>query len=145
MLTMKVLRKVTDPNIYRVIGLDGPRPPQAGLLNTFGVQIPVQPGDILALNAANGNTGCTFTGTSGDTILQKLGSLNDGEAGGFTATNSTRLNLTAGIRARQHTHLGQDDVQQEEGDRDAELDAAQPRRSDGIPATKSEVNLKKNL
>jgi len=96
MLTMKVLRKVTDPNIYKVIGIDGPHPLTSSLLNTFAVNIPVQAGDILDLDAANGGTGCTFTGIPADTILIKSGNLNLGDAGGFgSMTTGARLNLSA--------------------------------------------------
>src|SRR5262245_28998192 len=56
MLTMKVLRKVADPNFYKVVGLDGPRPLSPTVLNSFSVNIPVQAGDILDLNATSAST-----------------------------------------------------------------------------------------
>jgi hypothetical protein len=95
MMAMKVLRKVTDPSFYKVIGLDGPQPLAANLLNTFAVNIPVQTGDILDLAETTSATDCTFTGVPMDTIGSHSGFLNNGEGAGFFPFAGSRLNLSA--------------------------------------------------
>src|SRR4029453_11255264 len=46
-ITMKIWRLVSG-DLYRVVGHDGPRTPDAGVVNTYsGFSIPVQAGDIL--------------------------------------------------------------------------------------------------
>ena len=96
-LTMKVFRKVGDPDIYRVVGHDGPQPLSAGgLLNTFPANIPVQPGDILGINTSSPGIGCVFPGSLTDTILTHAPSnLADGEAASFTAGPLDRTNVSA--------------------------------------------------
>ena len=97
-LTLKVLRKVADPNLWQVIGLDGPRPLTGGLLNAFTVSIPVQAGDILDLDAANGTTACLFTGLPQDTRLVRGTSpnLGLGDAGSFNqVSGGGRINVSA--------------------------------------------------
>jgi hypothetical protein len=106
MLTMKVLRKVAEPNFYGAIGLDGPRPLTASLLNTFPVSIPVQTGDILDLDAATGVTGCTQTGVLGDNLLIKPGYLNVGDAGSFSSSSGARINVSAVLAPTNTVTLG---------------------------------------
>ena len=53
-LKMKVFRPVAGvANTYTVIAHDGPRLLAANVLNTFSVDIPVQAGDVIGLNAGN--------------------------------------------------------------------------------------------
>ena len=100
-LTMKVFRKVSDPNFYRVVGLDGPRNLQSGILNTFQSNVPVQAGDILGLDCLSGgvSTCLQTTGTTpSDTFLARsiVPNLNNGEAAAFSGPSAgARLNITA--------------------------------------------------
>jgi hypothetical protein len=99
-LEMKVFRKVTDPDIYKVVAHDGPRPLVPSLLNTFPVNLAVQPGDVLGLNDANAssaNNYCAFT-APGEIFLHRNGDLADGDAGGFgSQPNNLRLNISATV------------------------------------------------
>jgi hypothetical protein len=104
-LEMKIFRHVTgigDPNVYQVVGHDGPRPLSPNALNTFPTNLAVQSGDILGLNNENanpgaGNTACITNDGSGDTNLERSGNLADGGTGDFTLAVPGRLNVTAVI------------------------------------------------
>jgi hypothetical protein len=82
MLTMKVFRKVADPATYQVVGHDGPRPLNSGVLNTFPASVAVMPGDVLGLhvpsNPSPGSPSCRFS-APGETYLFKSGNLADGQ------------------------------------------------------------------
>jgi hypothetical protein len=82
MLTMKVFRKVADPATYQVVGHDGPRPLNSGVLNTFPASVAVMPGDVLGLHVPSdpspGSPSCRFS-APGDTYLFKSGNLADGQ------------------------------------------------------------------
>jgi hypothetical protein len=94
-VTMKVFRKVAEPNFYRVVGHDT-RPLAGGLLNTFATSIPVQTGDLIGLNAPEFETECTFGATNQDMILARGPSnLHDGEQGSFTSLSNYRVNISA--------------------------------------------------
>ena len=43
-LTMKIFRKVREPNFYEAVSHDGPQPLTGGLLNNFAVSLPVKRG-----------------------------------------------------------------------------------------------------
>jgi hypothetical protein len=94
-LTMKVFRKVAEPNFYKVVGLDGPRDLDGGLLNTFPVSIDVQPGDVIGLGPVSGPVAPLFTGVTGDMFLFRSGDLGLGQAASFDPSAGSRLNLTA--------------------------------------------------
>lgn len=96
MFEMKVFRQVNDPLTYKVVGHDGPRSLAPGALNTFVVNIPVQPGDLLGLNdVATAPDACTF-GVLGELYLARAGDLKDGETGGpFIQENDGRANISA--------------------------------------------------
>lgn len=98
MIAMKVFRKVAEPNFYRVIGHDGPRPLAGGLLNTFPASIPVQAGDLVGLLNASSGTAPLFTATGADTYGSKVvggTGLNDGQEASFNTGTNARLNVTA--------------------------------------------------
>src|SRR5262245_31852160 len=99
-LTFKVLRKAADPNFWRVIGIDGPRPLNGSQLNQFQVNIPVQAGDILGLDAATVFTNCTYAGGAGAAFLNRAPPLGLGGAGGTIAVNTAKANATAGLDRR---------------------------------------------
>jgi hypothetical protein len=101
-LTMKVFRKVADPNTYQVIGHDGPRPLDASALNTFPASIPVKPGDLLGVNDANAsdaNNACLFITGAGDLHRELEGDLADGASDDFDVSGptDTRINATASV------------------------------------------------
>ena len=109
MLTFKVLRKVADPNLWKVIGLDGPRAITSGLLNQFSVNIPVQAGDILDLDAATPQTFCTFSGTPQDAIISRglIPNLGLGDAGSFNPFGPPgRLNVSAVFQPSNTVQVG---------------------------------------
>ena len=95
---MKVMRKIGEPGTYQVVGVDGPRTLTPAALNTFPVNIPVQPGDVIGTNFLNGaevGNACIFD-TPGTFILASSGDLNTGQSGPFTNDgNDFSLNLSA--------------------------------------------------
>ncbi|MDX6615433.1 MAG: hypothetical protein QOD60_524 [Solirubrobacterales bacterium] len=94
-VTMKVFRKVAEPNFYRAVGHDT-RPVTGGLLNTFATSIPVQTGDLIGLNAPDLQTECTFGASPGDMILSRGSSdLHDDEQASFTSGGGYRVNISA--------------------------------------------------
>ena len=113
-LTMKVFRFVGDPNLYRVVAHDGPKPISPNLLNTFPTSISVQPGDILGLNT--GGAGCTFTAASGDILLARgAGNLADGEAGTFSPTSLNRVNISALLEPANTVTVGATTLDKKKG------------------------------
>lgn len=95
-LGMKVYRP-TGPGTYQVVGQDGPRALNAGL-NTFAVNIPVQPGDILGIFLPTGvHSDCHIeTGLTGDVIGYKEGNSSVGSSFSIQGTESEyRLNVSA--------------------------------------------------
>jgi hypothetical protein len=96
--TLKVLRRTTDPDVFRVIGHSGPHPLTSGL-KTFPANLTVSSGDLIGLNATGpgaGNT-CAFS-SPGDFVLTRGGNLPDGGSGNFPpgdAMGNVRLNLSA--------------------------------------------------
>lgn len=96
--TLKVFRRTTDPDVFRVTGHNGPHALSAGL-NTFSANLTVSSGDLIGLNATRtgaGNT-CAFS-SPGDVVLTRGGNLPDGGSGNFPpagAMTNVRLNLSA--------------------------------------------------
>jgi hypothetical protein len=97
--TLKVYRNVSG-TIYQVIGLDGPHNLNAGLVNNFVVNIPVQAGDVIGCTGT-GATGatCLFSATPADSYLVRnpgptLLALGD-QASFFGPNTGARLNVQA--------------------------------------------------
>jgi hypothetical protein len=85
MLEMKVFRKVAEPSTYMVVAHDGPRALTSGTVNTFPVNVPVQPGDVLGANDANATSvpnACVFS-APGESHFERSGDLADGMSGDF--------------------------------------------------------------
>jgi hypothetical protein len=100
MFAFKVFRPTGVANEYKVVAHDGPRPLNASAVNTFAVNIAVQPGDVIGENDANASTvpnACTFSapGENGDRFL--FGDLADGASGIFNTTTDTRENIAAEV------------------------------------------------
>jgi hypothetical protein len=101
-LEMKVYRTVdAQAGSYMAVAHDGPRGLTGGMLNTFPVSIPVQPGDLLGLDDAGASfltpSACAFS-APGDFYLATSKDLKDGETGGpFISEEEERLNISAVI------------------------------------------------
>jgi hypothetical protein len=102
-LTFKVWRKVGDPATYQVVGVDGPRTLTPSALNTFPVNIAVQPGDLIGLHkplpTTDGNSACIFD-APGSNVLEptNYGNAGVGQSVSFDAANpfpDLKLNLSA--------------------------------------------------
>jgi hypothetical protein len=98
--TLKVFRRTTDPDVFRVIGHSGPHPLTSGL-KTFSANLAVSSGDLIGLNATGaagpGNNTCAFS-SPGDFVLSSSGNLPDGGSENFppgSAMDNVRLNLSA--------------------------------------------------
>jgi hypothetical protein len=94
--TLKVFRRTTDPDVFRVIGHSGPQALSAGL-NSFPANLTVSSGDLVGLNAMGAGNTCAF-GSPGDFVLTSGGNLPDGGSGNFPpggAMGNVRLNLSA--------------------------------------------------
>jgi hypothetical protein len=93
---LKIFRRTPDPDVYQVMAHSPPRTLSSGL-NTVVVSLPVSSGDMIGLNAG-GNppfpNSCTFPWT-GDTVLNRTGSVQDGQSGTFSPLGDVRLNLSA--------------------------------------------------
>jgi hypothetical protein len=93
--TLKIFRRTTDPDVFRVIGHSGPHPLSSGL-DTFAANLMVSSGDLIGLNASGANNTCTFS-SPGDFVLTRGGNLPDGGSGNFLpagAMGNVRLNLS---------------------------------------------------
>ncbi|HSD23173.1 MAG TPA: hypothetical protein VLB79_02475 [Solirubrobacterales bacterium] len=89
----KVLRRTSDPDIFRVIA-HAPAHELTSGVNTVPVNIAVRSGDMIGLNESGGLNSCTFS-QLGDGVLTRGGSLSDGASGQFGPQNDVRLNLSA--------------------------------------------------
>jgi hypothetical protein len=100
-MTMKVFRKVAEPNTYSVVGHDGPRSLNQSTLNTFATSIPVKAGDLLGMHslAPGGNPTATYCDylTPGSTEIFQAGDLADGASAPITntTTGDEQLNISA--------------------------------------------------
>jgi hypothetical protein len=122
-LTLKVFRKITgigDPNVWEVIGHDGPRPLVPGVVNTFQTHLPVRTGDLVGLNTQStmgSFTACVFD-VPGESLRERIGNLADGQNGTFNqVVPDSRLNLTATVLTAPSNFflLGQVDRNKERG------------------------------
>jgi hypothetical protein len=100
---LKMFRKVGDPDVYKVVGHEGPHPLQSGG-NTFPAHLQVQPGDVLGAHSGGGD--CAF-GSVGDPILFLTGAdLPDGGQAPFDSDSDFRLNATAEVTPTNEFTLG---------------------------------------
>jgi hypothetical protein len=109
MMTMKVYRNTRQGNFYTVVGLDGPKPLVPNSVNTFGVSIPVQAGDIIGGAEEAGSVAILFPGTTGDTFLNHSfpPDLAVGAEAGFMGPNSgQKLNLSAVFQPSNSVTVG---------------------------------------
>lgn len=96
-LKMKVLRKIAEPARFQVVASDGPRSLTPSAVNTFNVNLPVQPGDVLGLNDQNASTvpnACLFD-FPGGTYFSRDNDLPDGQSDEFFPDPDSRVNVSA--------------------------------------------------
>jgi hypothetical protein len=90
---LKIFRRTSDPDAFQVIARAPSHNLSAGL-NTVGVNIHVESGDMLGFHESGSPSACTFP-TLGDSVLNHLGDIADGSSGTFTPESDVRLNLLA--------------------------------------------------
>jgi hypothetical protein len=96
--TLKLFRKLAEPNTYQVAGHDGPRTLTPSALNTFGASVPAQPGDLIGINDNDGSSvtnACLFPGLASDSHIIRMDSLADGGVGDFGVDLNSRINISA--------------------------------------------------
>jgi hypothetical protein len=91
--TLKVFRRTTDPDIFRVIAHSAPQILTPGL-NSYPANLDVSSGDLIGFHEDGAANACTFA-VPGDSVLSRDGNLPDGSSGAFTAVAGVRLNLEA--------------------------------------------------
>jgi hypothetical protein len=97
-LTFKVFRPVSGLS-YMAVAHDGPHPLTASSVNTFPVNITVQPGDLIGFHTPSPSslTACDYQ-LGGDADYTFVGDLADGGAPGtFFSDPGYRLNLAAEV------------------------------------------------
>jgi hypothetical protein len=97
-MTMKVFRRVSEPDEYAVVGHDGPRDLIQNSLNSFTTGIAVKAGDVLGLNSPTTGTAATYCDfpAMGESYPFHSGDLADGQSASFTDTQlGDRLNISA--------------------------------------------------
>jgi hypothetical protein len=109
-LAFKVFEKVAQPEVFRQVTHDGPRPLAPGTVNTFSIDLPVHAGDFLGLGFPPGSqpSGCIFGSGPGTGNWVRNGFMNDGEtsaAGEFLAEGGF-LNVSAAIEPSHHFTIG---------------------------------------
>lgn len=98
---LKAFRKVAEPATYQVVGHDGPHTLASGVLNTFPVNLPVQPGDVIGLHTQvnSGDSACIFDSPGNNVITpDNFGDASDGTNATFNPNNpftDSSLNLSA--------------------------------------------------
>ena len=94
---LKLYTRVADPDVFKVVGLDGPRPLSPGL-NTFTTSISVTGGDLLGITTAPSSNGasCSFGGAASDLIRARADNIAVGGTANYDITGpATRLNVSA--------------------------------------------------
>jgi hypothetical protein len=126
MMTIKVFRKIGNPNTYKVVGHDGPHSLATGM-NTFPSNLPVQPGDVLGLNPVGSTTltGCLFN-VPGDQFLNRNGNLADNESGAFAPSADYRLNITAVVSPSNAFTVGRTTLNKKKGTASLSLNVPNP-------------------
>jgi len=89
----KIFRRTPDPDIFQVIAHAPPHPLSSGL-NTVGVSLHVESGDMIGFHESGLASACTFP-IPGDAVLSRSGDIADGSSGVFRMVNGVRLNLLA--------------------------------------------------
>jgi hypothetical protein len=108
LVSFKVFRGLGG-NTYQVVAADTPRTIVPFSLNTFPINIPVQPGDVIGFNLVNGNVAahtCDFT-VPGESYLFLFPGLSPGQSGNYTQVSlNARLNVAAEVKPSNEFTLG---------------------------------------
>jgi hypothetical protein len=108
-LTMKVFRKVSDPDTYQVVAHDGPRDLAPNTHNTFGgLSIPVKAGDFVGLNSENATSvdnACLFDQPGAVYLFNNTG-LADGQSEPFSDAFDDAVNVSAQIQPDNSFRIG---------------------------------------
>ncbi len=116
MAIMKVYRKTREPNFYTVVGLDGPHPLTASLVNTFGVAIPVQPGDIVGIDGTGGAVSTLFSSVPADAFFNRSGNMSLGDEASFNGPAiGSRVNVSAVLAPSNTVALGATTLSKKKG------------------------------
>ena len=123
-LALKVYNRIADPDVYAVVGHDGPRPlSAAGGIQTFPANIPVGSGQVIGLSTPAGPSlpGCAFP-AAGDALRVYEGNLGDGGVGNFALVEPDfRLNVTAVFTPSNSFTVGRTRANRKKGTATAEL------------------------
>ena len=141
---MKIYRAVPNqPGFFTAVGHDGPRDQPQNLLNTFQTNIPVQAGDLLGLDTANGASGCTINMgfTSADTFVVKNAPppLGDGQSGLFNPAGTGRLDVSAVFQPSNTVTVGSTAPNTKKGTATLNLTLPEPGRPDRIRKRRQRV------
>ncbi len=105
--TMKIYRKIAEPETYQVVGHAGPQTlTPSGVGYTFPANIPVKPGDLLGFHNFTPDSDCAFSPSPDDRILLSATDLADGASGPFGADSGYRLNIQATLAPDNVFSLG---------------------------------------
>jgi hypothetical protein len=91
--TLKVFRRTTDPDIFRVIAQSAPQILTPGL-SSYPADLPVSSGDLIGFHEDGAANACTFA-VPADSVLSREGNLPNGSSGAFAPVADSRLNLEA--------------------------------------------------
>jgi hypothetical protein len=100
---LKMFRKVGDPDVYKVVGHEGPHPLASGR-NTFSAHVQVQPGDVLGVHSGGGD--CAFDAPGNSILFVPGADLPDGGAAQFDSDFPYLLNETAEVTPTSDFTLG---------------------------------------
>jgi hypothetical protein len=96
-LTLKIFRPTSTALTFAAVAHDGPHTLTSPGLNTFPVNIAVQPGDLIGLHIAAGAPTCNAV-VGSDPAYTLAGDLQDGQQGGpFSPLNNRLLNVKADV------------------------------------------------
>jgi hypothetical protein len=96
-MTLKIFRPTSTALTFVAVAHDGPHTLNSPGLNTFPVNIAVQPGDLIGLHTGTGAPTCNAV-TGSDPAYTLAGDLQDGQQGGpFSPLNNRRLNVKAEV------------------------------------------------
>ena len=128
LMGMKIFRKIAEPDLYLIVGREGPRTLAPGVLNTFPANIPVKRNDLLGIVLPNPNngSGCLFP-QNGDLFRFNNTNLGNGATGNLTFTEANvRLNITALFNPTNSFTIGKQTANKKKGSATLEVTVPNP-------------------